>query len=123
VESIKHFLGPKQLVMCSANLVLQSYCGHLQFSTIVALLAGYSRQAYSRFFSCQVDDESGHPAASAQVAMQRIWQGLPPGSGILGLAVAQSQAQAVGGRLHIGAQQTAEPMEGTTISLWLPSAT
>lgn len=60
------------------------------------------------------------PCTSAETAMQRIWQGQPPGSGILGLAIAQYRAQAVGGRIHVEPRRTSGLVQGMTISVWLP---
>ena len=58
---------------------------------------------------------------SAEAAMQRIAKGLPPGSGIIALAVANSQAHAAGCHIRIEPQRPSDCNAGTTVSLWVPS--
>ena len=58
---------------------------------------------------------------SAEAAMQRIAKGLPTGSGIIALAVANSQAHAAGCHIRIEPQQSSDCDVGTTVSLWLPA--
>ena len=53
--------------------------------------------------------------------MQRIARGLPSGSGIIALAVANSQAHAAGCHIRIEPQQASDCNPGTTVALWLPS--
>ena len=58
---------------------------------------------------------------SAEAAMQRIAQGLPTGSGIIALAVANSQAHAAGCHIRIEPREACDSNVGTTVSLWLPA--
>jgi hypothetical protein len=58
---------------------------------------------------------------SAEAAMQRIAKGLPTGSGIIALAVANSQAHAAGCHIRIEPRQSSNGGVGTTVSLWLPA--
>ncbi len=69
----------------------------------------------------QASGENDLPCTSAEAAMQRIWQGQPPGPGILGLAIAQNRAQAVGARIHVEPLRASGHVQGMTISLWLPA--
>lgn len=56
---------------------------------------------------------------SAEAAMQRIWSGEAPGTGVVGLALARNQALAVGAQIEIEPQQRPS-YQGTRISLCLP---
>ena len=58
---------------------------------------------------------------SAEAAMHRIAKGLPTGSGIIALAVANNQAHAAGCHIRIEPRQASDSNIGTTVSLWVPA--
>lgn len=66
-------------------------------------------------------EAQGATDTSADAAMQRIAKGLPTGSGIIALAVANSQAHAAGCHIRIEPQDAADSNIGTTVSLWMPA--